>query len=325
MPIHTDFTKLFSLDYPVVSAPMGGIAGGALAAAVSNAGGLGLVGGGYGDIEFLEREMAAAAAGTTRAWGVGVITWAVGHDVVELALSLRPHAFVLSFGDPRPYAKLVKRAGVPLICQVQDLAGLQLALEAGADAIVAEGTEAGGHGGSRGTLPFVPAVVDRARGVPVLAAGGIADGRGLAAALMLGAAGALLGTRYYASSEARGFPAAKARIVAAAGEDTARTRVFDIVRGYDWPRHWTGRAIRNAFFDRWHADEAGLQQAVVAERKRFEQAGETGDCDVRMVWASEAIDLIGAVEGAGALTRRIGEEAARILREGARLVGGGAP
>jgi nitronate monooxygenase len=312
---------MFSLDVPVISAPMGGIAGGALAAAVSNAGGLGLVGGGYGDVDFLREETAIAAAGTSRAWGVGLITWAASPEAVAVALAHRPHAFMLSFGDPRPLAAVIKRAGVRLICQVQDLPGASLALEAGADLIVAEGTEAGGHGGSRGTLPLVPAVVDVAGDTPVLAAGGIADGRGLAAALMLGAAGVLMGTRYYASTEARGYADAKTRIVAASGEDTLRTRVFDIVRDYDWPQQWTGRALRNAFLDRWHGDEAGLRAALGVERERFRQAGVTGDCDIRMVWASEAAGLIRAVEGAGTLTRRIGAEAERLLQDAARQLG----
>lgn len=319
MPIRTAFTRMFSLDVPIASAPMGGIAGGQLAAAVANAGGLGLVGGGYGDAEFLRRELAIAAAGTTGAWGVGVITWAVGPEVVELALGYRPQAFMLSFGDPRPHAAIIKRAGVRLICQAQDLAGVRLALEAGADLIVAEGTEAGGHGGSRGTLPLVPAAVDLAGETPVLAAGGITDGRGLAAALVLGAAGVLMGTRYYASTEAQGHGSAKSRIVEASGDDTARTRVFDIVRDLDWPRHWTGRAIRNAFLERWHGNEAGLQAALDAERERFRQAGVEGDCDIRMVWAGEGLDLIRSVEGAGALTRRIGEAAERLLRDRSML------
>jgi len=321
MPIRTEFTRAFALDVPIASAPMGGVAGGKLAAAVSNAGGLGLVGGGYGDLEFLRRELAIAAAESKRAWGVGVITWAASPAAVELALGYRPHAFMLSFGDPRRFAATIKRAGVRLICQVQDLAGARLALEAGADLVVAEGTEAGGHGGTRGTMPLVPAVVDAAGGVPVLAAGGIADGRGLAAALMLGAAGVLMGTRYYASSEAEGYAQAKARIVAASGEETARTRVFDIVRDYDWPPQWTGRAIRNAFLERWHGDESGLRAALGTERERFRQAGATGDCDVRMVWAGEAVDLIRAVEDAASLTRGIAAEAERLLRDRSMLSG----
>ncbi len=233
--IVTDLTEAFRLQHPIVLAPMGGASGGRLAAAVSNAGGLGLVGGGYGDREWLSCELALAKAQTTRPWGVGLITWSIGPGILELALGARPDAFMLSFGDPRPHAKAIKSAGCRLICQVQGLDEARLAREAGADFIVAQGTEAGGHGGSRGTLPLVPAIVDFVAPIPVIAAGGIVDGRGLAAALMLGAHGALLGTRFCASAEALGRDGAKQRLVAAHGGETARTRVFDIVRDYRWP------------------------------------------------------------------------------------------
>lgn len=319
MAIRTALSQMFGLDYPIVSAPMGGISGGRLAAAVSNAGGLGLVGGGYGDEQWLETELALAARAARRPWGAGVITWHIDTGVIELILGFKPAAMTLSFGDPRPYAAMIKRAGVKLICQVQDLPSARIALEAGADVLVAEGTEAGGHGGSRGTLPLVPAVVDIAGNVPVLAAGGIADGRGLAAALMLGAAGALMGTRYYASLEALGSDSAKSRIVAASGEDTLRTRIFDIVRDYPWPEQYTGRALRNSFTERWHANEDGLLAALDGERTRFQQAGHDADYDIRMVWASEAADLIRTVESAADITRGIGSEAERLLREKSAL------
>jgi nitronate monooxygenase len=182
---------------------------------------------------------------TSLPWGVGLITWSIDRSVMDLALSYRPNALMLSFGDPRPYAQAIKSAGCKLICQVQGIEEARLAQEAGADIIVAQGTEAGGHGGGRATLPLVPTVVDAVAPTPVVAAGGIADGRGLAAALMLGAHGALLGTRFCASVEALGQDRAKQRIVAARGNETARTRVFDIVRGYAWPPAYTGRALRN--------------------------------------------------------------------------------
>ncbi len=322
MAIRNAMTAMFRLDYPIVLAPMGAVAGGRLAAAVSNAGGLGIVGGGYCDLEWLERELKLAAAESRRQWGAGVITWHASAAAIELILAHEPHAVMLSFGDPRPHAELIKRAGSRLICQVQELAGAKLALEAGADVLVAQGTEAGGHGATRATLPFVPAVVDIAGDVPVLAAGGIADGRGLAAALMLGAAGALIGTRYYASREALGDDAAKQRLVAASGEDTLRTHVFDIVRDYAWPEPYTGRALRNRFADRWHPDADGLRAALAGERGRFEQAGREADYDVRMVWAGEAVDLIRSVESAADLTRDIGAHAERQLRASAALFAG---
>src|SRR5690606_20740748 len=169
------------IEHPIVLGPMGSVSGGALAAAVSNAGGLGLVGGGYGDVHWLRAEIDKVKAATSRPWGIGLITWAAERPAFEAALDSGAPVMMLSFGDPMRYAADIKAAGRKLICQVQDLAQARRALEAGADLIVAEGNEAGGHSGLRGTLPFVPAVVDAVAPVPVVAAGGIADGRGLAA------------------------------------------------------------------------------------------------------------------------------------------------
>ena len=317
--IATDLTRLFKLDHPIVLGPMGGVAGGALAAAVSNAGGLGLVGGGYGDADWLRTELEIVRVATTRPWGVGLITWSASSAVLDQVLAARPHAVMLSFGDPRPFGALVKAAGCKLICQVQDLATAALAREAGADLIVAQGGEGGGHGATRGTLALVPAVVDAVAPIPVLAAGGIADGRGLAAVLMLGAQGALIGTRYYASDEALGSTRARDCIVAAHGDDTARTRVFDIVRGYHWPGPYTGRSLVNAFATRWHGREDELARALPAAADAFFAAQRAENFDTAMVWAGEAVDLIHAVLPAAQITQRIGDEAERLLRAGAAL------
>ena len=143
MAIRTALTKTFGLQYPIVSAPMALVSGGRLAAAVSNAGGLGLVGGGYGDPDWLREELSLARDEAERPWGVGLITWSATHETVELALNWEPHAFMLSFGDPVPYARAIKEAGCRLICQVQDVEGALEAEAAGADFVVAQGTEAG--------------------------------------------------------------------------------------------------------------------------------------------------------------------------------------
>jgi nitronate monooxygenase len=318
--IVTELTEAFQLQHPIVLAPMGGASGGRLAAAVSNAGGLGLVGGGYGDREWLSRELALVNAQTTRPWGVGLITWSIGPGILELALSARPAAFMLSFGDPRPHAKAIKAAGCRLICQVQGLDEARLAREAGADFIVAQGTEAGGHGGSRGTLPLVPAIVDFTAPTPVIAAGGVVDGRGLAAALMLGAHGALMGTRFCASTEALGRDSAKQRLVAAHGGETARTRVFDIVRDYRWPEPYTGRALRNRFMTRWMGCEDDLVAVLETERPTYRKAADDEDYDTALVWAGEGVDLITGVEPAAVLVARTGADAEARLQESARLL-----
>src|SRR5688572_18870383 len=160
MAIRTALTEAFGLAYPIVLAPMGSVSGGELAAAVSNAGGLGLVGGGYGDHGWLRTELAQVKERTKRPWGVGLITWAIDQETIDIALGFGPTAFMLSFGDPTPYARSIKAAGCKLICQVQDIDDARLAKKAGADIIVAQGGEAGGHGGTRATLPLVPTVVD---------------------------------------------------------------------------------------------------------------------------------------------------------------------
>lgn len=317
--IATALTEMFGLQHPIILGPMGGVSGGHLAATVSNAGGLGLVGGGYGDPAWLRTELSRMKEATRRPWGVGLITWSANRSVVDLVLGYRPHAVMLSFGDPRPYVSAIKAAGCKLICQVQGLEETRLAQEAGADIIVAQGTEAGGHGGGRATLPLVPAVVDAVAPTPVVAAGGIADGRGLAAALMLGAHGALIGTRFYASTEALGHDRAKQRIVAARGNETARTRVFDIVRGYAWPPLYTGRAIRNGFMERWDGCETHLANVLETERVGYRAAALDGDYDTAVVWAGEAVDLIKSVESASALVARIGAQAEAQLRAGAKL------
>jgi nitronate monooxygenase len=176
--LRTRLTERLNITHPVLLAPMGSVSGGRLAGAVSEAGGLGLIGGGYGDKEWLEREFAAAG---NRRVGCGFITWSLAKQpgLLEVALAHRPAVLMLSFGDPRPFAKRIQAEGVVLMCQVQSRDHTLQALDARAEVIVAQGTEAGGHGGSRATLPLVPAIVDlvarRAPEVVVVAAGGIAE------------------------------------------------------------------------------------------------------------------------------------------------------
>jgi nitronate monooxygenase len=161
MTLRTPFTETFSLRHPIALAPMGGSAGGALAAAVSNGGGLGLVGGGRGDPVWLDRELPVAAAGTGQPWGVGFLSWAVDAGTVERALAYQPRAVMLSFGDPRPFVEPIRRAGAALIIQVTDLDEARQAVDAGADVIVAQGTDAAAQRAyheavARGDLPPVP-------------------------------------------------------------------------------------------------------------------------------------------------------------------------
>ncbi|MEQ8251604.1 MAG: nitronate monooxygenase [Oceanibaculum nanhaiense] len=324
MPIRTRLTERLDLRHPIMLAPMALVSGGALASAVTGAGGLGMIGGGYGDADWLRREL--AAAGNQRV-GCGFITWSLAQQphLLDLALEHRPASVMLSFGDPAPFAPKVKAAGIPLICQVQTLAHAREALAAGADILVAQGTEAGGHGATRGTIALAPAVVDLvSRNAPetlVLAAGGIADGRGLAAALALGADGVLVGTRFYAAAESLAPDAVKRRITDIGGDDTLRTSVFDIVREKDWPKPFTIRGARNALTAEWQGREAELAAEGKGAVDRYNQAVSALDLEIMGVFAGEGADLIADVAPAATLLERMAAEAEAALKRAASLIG----
>ena len=319
MKLSTAITRLLDIEHPILLAPMGGVAGGALAREVSAAGGLGLMGAGYADPSFgygsdewIRREFDKAGE---HAIGIGFITWALAErpGALDAALECGPKAVMLSFGDIEPYAAKIREAGVTLICQVQTLEDAREAAAKGAQIIVAQGTEAGGHGAARSALPLVPAVVDGVAPVPVAAAGGIGDGRGLAAALMLGAEAVLVGTRFFATKEALGHPNQKALIERTGGDHTLRTKVFDTARGITWPEPYTGRAIRNAFADTWHGRDDELRDQNPSMRERFFAALRKGDTDTAVTFAGEGLDLIADRPGAGELVGRIAREAIDAL------------
>lgn len=319
MTIATALTKKLKIEHPVLLAPMAGVAGGALAAAVSNAGGLGIVGGGYGERDSLEREL--IAAGNTPI-GVGFITWSLrkNPDLLNVALGHAPKVMFLSFGELGDFAPKIKKAGIPLIAQVQTLAQARDAMGEGADIIVAQGAEAGGHGSARSTLPFVPAVVDAVGDIPVVAAGGIADGRGLAAALTLGASGVLCGTAFFASRESLAHPNLKRGAIEGEGDKTQRSSVIDVARGIPWPSQWTIRTLKNAFTDRWGNDIDGLKRNVDEERSRYLAARDAGDTAVSAVIVGEAVDLVRTDEAAADIVARIVSQAEARLRSAQDLL-----
>jgi nitronate monooxygenase len=314
MAIATALTRLLGIQAPIIGAPMGAVAGGRLASAITRAGGFGLLGPGYFGPDWIEREF--AAAGNTPV-GIGFITWHLlkNPDRLEAALAHKPPVVMLSFGDLTSIVPKVKATGAKCIAQVQTVADAIAAAKAGVDAIVAQGSEAGGHGAHRGGFALLPAVVDAVAPLPVVAAGGIADGRGLAAALMFGAAGVLVGTRFFASQEALGPDAVKQRLVEGKGDDTLRTTIFDIVRKVDWPKPWDGRALANDLTRQWHGRESELGLQVEAENVRYQAAAAKNDPATIVVWASEAVDLIHRIEPAEAILHRMVSEAEQHLRQ----------
>jgi nitronate monooxygenase len=311
----TRLTQALGIRYPIISAPMAYAAGGQLAAAVSRVGGLGLIGGGYGDRDWIDEQFRAAADERV---GIGFITWSVARkpDVVAAALQRNPVAVMLSFGDPMLFADEVRAAGAVLICQCQNLDHVRAAVDAGANVVVAQGTEAGGHGASRGTFTLVPEVADLlARTAPdtvLVAAGGVADGRGLAAALALGADGVLIGTRLCASAESLVKPRHRQAIVGSDGDATLRTQLPDIVRALRWPPEFTARIQRNGFVERWLGREAELAERAADEGPRYLQAFADGDPDNTAVWFGEAAGLIGAVEPAADIIDRMVTDALNL-------------
>jgi nitronate monooxygenase len=314
MALTTEFTRLAGVRHPIALAPMGGSAGGALAAAVARGGGFGILGSGDGDPDWLAREVPILTAGTDRPWGIGFLTWRIDAAAVDRALAYSPRAVMLSFGDPAPYADRIRRAGALLIVQVTDLDEARQALDAGADVIVAQGTEAGGHGARRGrsTLPFVPVVADLAGPVPVLAAGGIADGRGVAAALALGAAGALIGTRFQATAEALVDPAITGAIVDGRGDRTERSGVLDVVRGSAWPARYTARTLGHPYLDRCRAPGAEPPDHPRV-RQDYRDDVARGVVPPLPVWAGEGVDLITDVPPAADLVAGLAARAEDAL------------
>jgi nitronate monooxygenase len=313
----TAFTAMFGVAHPIALAPMGGSAGGALAAAVSNAGGLGRRGGGNGHPKWLEPELEVLAGSTDKPWGVGLLSWAVEAGTVERVLQAEPVAVMLSFGTRAELTEPVRQSGATLILQVTSLDEAHEAVDLGADLIVAQGTEAGGHGAREGrsTLPFVPAVVDLVAPVPVLAAGGIADGRGLAAALVLGASGALIGTRFQATQEAQVDPAIKKAIVDGRGGETERSSVLDIVSGSRWPREYTGRTLPHPFLDQWRGREDELAEGPQAQQTKqaYRDGVARGDLLPLPAWAGESADLISDLPPAADLVASLVREAEQAL------------
>ncbi|MGJ4997190.1 NAD(P)H-dependent flavin oxidoreductase [Bradyrhizobium sp. HKCCYLS3077] len=314
--LRTPLTEKLGTIHPILLAPMDLIADARLVRAVSEAGGLGILGGGYGDRVWLAQETAKLKR-LSAPFGIGFITWSLARrpELLDIALAAKPAAVMLSFGDPERFAPAIKQAGALLICQVQDEAMAKQALAAGADILVAQGTEAGGHGASRTTLDILPAIVDLAAGrVPVAAAGGLADGRGLAAMLTLGADGVLLGTRFYASQEAAGAADAKRRICAAKSGETVRGIIFDLSRNNVWPAPFTGRCLINDHARRWMGREVELLQQVERVSADYVTARAEGNFDVAAVIAGEAVGLIHDIPPAGEIVERIVGEATRILQ-----------
>ena len=329
--LNTRFAQRFQLHTPLALAPMALATGGALAAACAQAGALGLVGGGYGDLAWTQREYGLATelltndAASHARLGCGFITWKLDEnaEALDWVLTQKPCAIMLSFGDPRPYAARIENAGAQLMCQVQRLDQVAQAIEAGASVIVAQGGEAGGHGANaregRSTFTLVPEIADylaaHSPNTLLLAAGGVADGRGLAAALMLGADGALVGSRLWATTESLAAAGAKTQATQTDGDGTARSEVFDILRRKNWPAPYDFRAIRNDLHRALEGDVAALKTNPDAARAHYDAGVKAGDFSRAHATVGEAVGLIADVPSAHDLIARITHQAQTLLAQ----------
>ena len=316
--LHTRFTDLLNITLPVMSAPMSNHSGGRLAAAVSQAGGLGTFGGSndFGP-DWMREQIAYIRAQTDRPFGIGFITQLIEDrpENFEIALEEKVPVVVFSFSDPQPWLGRARDAGAVTVCQVQSWAGAQAAVDAGAEMLLAQGNEAGGHTGGMNLLPLLTGLVERFPHLPVLAAGGIAAGRALAAVLAAGAEGASLGTALLATPEAVEVPQAfKERILLSDGEDTTFTRLYDLLGSRPWPEGIAGRVYRNRLVREWDGrDEEILRQReelasdVAAARARH-------DPEIASVYMGQGAGQVNAIRPAAQVVEEICREAEGILR-----------
>ena len=315
--LKTRLTEEWGLKYPLIQAPMAGAAGGELARAVSEAGGLGMIGvGGATEIEWVQGQAQIAREGGL--FGVGILMWSLTSrpELFDALLDLKPFALCLSFGDPTPYIERAHSVGVRVIAQVQSPELAVQALAAGVDAIVAQGTEAGGHTGAVGTLPLVQKVLILASStdVPVLAGGGIATGHGIAGILAMGCDGVWIGTRFVASRESLAADNGKAALLRAGETDTVLTHVFDIVQGAAWPDEFPGRALANDFTRTWHGQEETLKEELDKVRPMFSEAVQAGDMSQAVIYAGQAAGLIEDVPSARDIVPTLMSDAEGVLR-----------
>lgn len=314
--IRTKFCDLLKIDHPIALGGMGSIYAPALVAAVSSAGGLGAMGCHNLKPEQVRAGMAAIRERTNKPFGVNFLLFDLREDSFATALELRPP--VVAFAWPRPEQDLA-----PFIARAHDagskvtfMAGgvpeARRAVAAGADVIIAQGTEGGGHVGWQASLPLIPMVVDAVAPVPVLAAGGIADGRGLAAALALGADGALLGTRFLASEESPLHANFKQAIVDADGHDTLLSELPDLAAGKVWPGAMS-RSKRNGFIDRWAGREWALRRDQAMALADVQAARQRGDINEAPLSMGQDAGLIRDIPPAAEIVGRIAREAEAIL------------
>lgn len=316
--IHTRLCDLLGIHHPIVLGGMGSATTAPLVAAVSNAGGLGTLGTSAFDAASLEREIAAIRERTRGPFGVNHLLFQMCEDMFDVTLGARPAVAAFAWARKEQNLKEFFQRAHGAGCTVMHMAGevseALRAAEAGADVLVAQGTEAGGHVGWMASLPLVPMMAAAVAPLPVLCAGGIADGRGLAAALALGAEGVLVGTRFMATPEAPIHPNFKQAIVESDGHDTTLTEIPDLANQRVWPGAMS-RAQRNAFIERWAGREWAVRQNAADVGKALAAARAAGDVDNASLSFGQDAGLIDSIKTVREVVDDMVAEAEKIIAE----------
>lgn len=295
--MRTWLTEQFDLSLPVISAPMAGVSGGRLAASVSAGGALGMIGVSPAASTGWLRSQLELAAESGRPYGVGMLGWALelSDAHMQQVIEARPDLVSVSFGEVERWVAPLHDSGIALAAQAGNLLEAFALEDMGVDIVVVRGGEGGGHGRNEvATLPLLQAVLDEVD-VPVLAAGGIATGRGLAAVLAAGAAGAWVGTAFTCCPEADTSVEAQEAIVRAQLGDTVYGSIFDIAQQVPWPAQYGGRALRNQFTEIWLHRESELAAgtpAAVAASDQVRAAQQADDIRYAPVYAGQAAGLV---------------------------------
>ena len=325
--MQTALCKRLGIELPIIQAPMGGAVGPPLAAAVSNAGGLGMLVPWRADIDKVRRQIREMRALTARPFGVNLVLEFPQEERLAVCLDERVPVISFFWRDPSSLVPLAKAGGAIVMHTVGSAADAKQAISCGVDLVIAQGWEAGGHvRGTVATMPLIPAVVDAVSPAPVVAAGGIADGRGLAAALALGASGAWIGTRFLASHEAAIHPRYRELLLQANENDTVYLENFFDIR---WPNA-SHRTLRNKTIEVWEAagrpptgKRPGEGEVIGKSRSigpivRYQSytpgADADGDIDAMALWAGQSVGLVSTVQSAGEIVRQIADEADAIIR-----------
>ena len=314
----TRVCEMLGVQHPVLLGGMSTHTNPEMVAGVSNAGGLGILGCAALSPQAMARNAQEIRSLSDKPFGMNLLLFLANDEAVSGVLAASPDVLSTAWGFPQmDLGALFGRAheaGAKVAHMASTVSEAQRAVEAGADVIIAQGTEGGGHVGVMGTLPLVRMVVKAIHPVPVVAAGGVADGAGLAAALALGADGVLLGTRFLASPESPLSSDKKQAIVDSDGHDTALTEIPDIISGRVWPGAYA-RTKRNRLIEDWIGREGDLRYHRAEVAAQVQEAHQTGDADNSVLYTGETAGLIDDIQPVGDIVRNMVAEAEAILRQ----------